>query len=349
MPSFRTGEVTAVLSERPGLQRVEVDGRPAYVLTQLIGPVAVGERVVVNTTAVDLGLGTGGSDVVHWNLSRDRWSAPGPGHVMKLRYTSLQVDTGAAEERDPVDATSDVGSGEAALSGVLGGRPVVACDLHSQLAPVAAAFADRAPGRRLVYVMTDSASLPLAISELVAGLRAAGLLAATVTAGHAFGGDLEAVNVPSALRVAVVAGGADAIVVGPGPGVVGTGSALGYSGLEVAAVTDATTRLGGSPIVAVRYSGADRRARHRGVSHHTSTALAMAGHPASVPVPDGQPCPQVARHRVVETGVPDVVALLAGAGLDVATMGRTAADDPLFFAYAAAAGVAAAASLSSLQ
>ena len=83
--------MTAILAERPGIQRVEVDGAKAYVLTQLIGPVAVGDRVVMNTTAVDLGLGTGGWHVVHWNLERDRWSQPGAGHEMKLRYTSLQV------------------------------------------------------------------------------------------------------------------------------------------------------------------------------------------------------------------------------------------------------------------
>src|SRR3954471_2179321 len=101
MPAFRTGVVTQVISERAGLQRVLVEGERAYVLTQLTGPVAVGDRVVVNTTAVDLGLGSGGWHVVHWNPARDEWSGPGAGHIMKLRYTSLQADTGAAEEEHP--------------------------------------------------------------------------------------------------------------------------------------------------------------------------------------------------------------------------------------------------------
>ena len=75
MPSFRTGRVVRLLSARRGLQRVEVDlgdaaTEPAYALTDLIGPVAEGDDVVVNTTAVELGLGTGGWHVVHWNLSR---------------------------------------------------------------------------------------------------------------------------------------------------------------------------------------------------------------------------------------------------------------------------------------
>src|SRR5688572_13667512 len=99
MPRFRTATVTAVLEERPGLQRVDTDAGRAYVLTELVGPVAVGDPVVVNTTAVDLGLGTGGWHVVHWNLARDEWDNPSGGHLMKLRYTSLQVDTDPVASR----------------------------------------------------------------------------------------------------------------------------------------------------------------------------------------------------------------------------------------------------------
>src|SRR5690349_1534956 len=131
-----------MLLERDGLQRVATTEGDAYALTQLTGPVAVGDRVVLNTTGVDLGLGTGGWHVVHWNLSRDEWSGGGGGHVMKLRYTSAQVDAGSAEEEEPVPT---------GLEGV----PVVVGTVHSQLAPIAAAFAACAPGRRLVYVMTD--------------------------------------------------------------------------------------------------------------------------------------------------------------------------------------------------
>ena len=300
---FATRVVDGIISERAGLQRVELDdGRRAYVLTQLLGPVSVGDRVVVNTTAVDLGLGTGGWDVVHWNLSREGWSGPGNGHVLKLRYTSLQVDTGVAEE-----AATD-----------LAGKPVVACDLHSQLAPVAAAFAEAAPGRRLSYVMTDSAALPLVLSDLVADLVDRGLLAETITCGQAFGGRREAVNLHSALALAE----GDAVVVAPGPGVVGTGSRLGFGGIEVATVIDATTVLGGRPIVALRYSGADARARHQGRSHHTTTALELASHPALAPEPPAG------------WAGPDVGS--------VTSMGRTQAEDPEFFRYAAAAGLAAA-------
>ena len=126
MPSFRSATVTEILVERDGLQRVATDAGRAYVLTDLVGPVAAGDRVVLNTTAVDLGLGTGGWHVVHWNLARDAWERPGPGHIMKLRYTSLQHDAGAAEEDHPD------------LPSAVPGLPVVACSLHSQVAVVAA-------------------------------------------------------------------------------------------------------------------------------------------------------------------------------------------------------------------
>ena len=334
MPSFVTGVVTALRSERRGLQRVDVDGAPAYVLTELIGPVAVGDRVVVNTTAVELGLGTGGWHVVHWNLSRDSWSREGPGTVMKLRYTSLQADVGAAEEAPGYQPPADG----------LGGTPVVACALHSQLAPVVAAIDDAAPGHRVAFVMTDGASLPLALSDLVADLCAAGLVHLTVTCGQAFGGDHEAVNLHSALQVAVAAG-ADVVVVAAGPGGVGTRTTLGFTGLEVASTIDAAGLLGGRPVVAVRYSRADPRKRHRGVSQHTIAALWAAARPALVAVPRGEREEAGAvqdRHTVVEVDVPDVADLRKRHGLEVQTMGRGPADDPHFFRWASAAGGAAA-------
>lgn len=315
MPSYRTGEVTEILEERPGLQRVRVGDERAYVLTQLIGSVAVGDRVVMNTTAVELELGTGGWHVVHWNLSREAWSSPGPGHILKLRYTSLQVDTGAGEEGIDLPERLD-------------GIPIVACGLHSQLPCVAVVIRHLRPEARIAYVMTDGGSLPLALSDMVHQLRSSGLLDLTITAGHAFGGDVEAVNLHSALALARHHG-ADVVVAGIGPGVVGTGTRLGHTGLDVVSIVDAAVALGGTPILAVRYSEADDRDRHQGPSHHSITAVALAAGQLVVPDPD-----------VVD--VPDVAALLAASDLRVTTMGRGPADDPAFFTWAGAAGVAAA-------
>jgi hypothetical protein len=319
VPSFRTAAVTAVLTHRPGLQRVDTSEGRAYVLTGLVGEVAVGDEVVLNTTAVELGLGTGGWHVVHWNLARSSWHAPGPGHIMKLRYTSLQVDTGAAEEL----------AGD--LPGRIDGLVVVACTLHSQVAVVAAVLRHLRPEARVAYVMTDGAALPIALSDLVPDLLDGGILDTTVTAGNAFGGVYEAVSMPGGLAVARHVAGADVAVVGMGPGVVGTGTALGTTAVEAAAVVDGAAALGGSPILCARMSDADGRGRHQGVSHHTRTVMDLIRTPG-VPVPLPADVPEL----------PDAAAVLAAAGLRVTTMGRGPDEDPAFFAACAAAAAVAA-------
>jgi hypothetical protein len=327
VPSFVTATVTEVLSERPGLARVATDAGRAYALVDLTGPVAVGDRVVLNTTAVELGLGTGGWHVVHWNLARESWSRPGPGHIMKLRYTSLQHDAGAAEEDHPD------------LPASLPGVPVVACSLHSQVAVVAAVVRHLRPDARIAYVMTDGAALPIALSDLVHALRERGILDVTVTAGHAFGGDLEAVAVPSALALAHHVARADLVVAGMGPGVVGTASALGTTAVEVAAVLDAAAALGARVALCARASSVDPRSRHRGVSHHVRTILGLAAVCPAVPLP-----PALAGEVVGATEVegPDPAAVLGAFDLAVTTMGRGPAEDPAFFAAASAAGAWAA-------
>jgi len=350
VPSFRTGKVVELLDQRPGLQRVRVDlgdgPERAYALTQLTGPVDLGDPVVVNTTAVELGLGTGGWHVVHWNLARDEWHERGPGHIIKGRYTSIQADVGSSEEH--VEALAEVDS--------IDGMPVVAAALHSQVPAVAAAFADRAPGKKLAYVMTDGAGLPIALSDLVATLRAKELLDTTVTCGHAFGGDFEAVSIYSALAVARHVAHADAAVVAMGPGIVGTNTRLGFSGMEVGTILDAAHALNGVAIACLRISFADERPRHYGLSHHTATALRVATRESVlVAVPDLADAKQsarvhrdldaagiTARHKTVTVDAPDAIALLERYGLRVESMGRPAADDPALFQAAAAAGALAA-------
>ena len=335
MPTFCEATVAKVTDKRAGLCRVLLDdGSQAYALTQLTGPVSVGDRVVINTTAVELDLGSGGWHVVHWNLTKGPWSQPGPGHLMKLRYTSLQVDTGAGEEADGPDQSMARSS--------LGGIPVVVAGVHSQLPVIAAAIADARPGTRVVYLMTDGAALPIALSEQVARLRELELLAATVTAGHAFGGDLEALNVPSGLVLARTRLEAEVVVVAMGPGGAGTGSRLGFTALEVAPVLDATAWLQGRPIVCLRCSEADPRPRHRSVSHHSLTVLEAVRSVVEVPYPPGIDPPLSSRHRWVQIDPGDPSALLERASLQVTTMGRTTAEDPLYFSAAAAAGVLAA-------
>ena len=126
MPRFRVATVVALLDERPGLQRLSVIREradvpeQAYAVTAVTGPVEVGHEVLLNITAVDRGLGTGGWHVVVANLTTPEWAQTGPGHVMKLRYTGAQLDTGVEEECAQAESGSD------AYGASLAGRPVVA-------------------------------------------------------------------------------------------------------------------------------------------------------------------------------------------------------------------------------
>lgn len=344
------GTVDSVLEARSGLQRVLValgGAQPerAYVLTTLTGEVAPGDRVIVNTTAVDLGLGTGGWHVVHWNLERTAWQQHGPGHVLKSRYTSLQADTGSAEEH--ATELTDVGS--------IDGMPVVGAALHSQLPGIAVALKHARPDLRVAYVMTDAAALPIVLSDLVAALRARELIDVTVTSGHAFGGDYEAVSLYSALAVARHLAGADVAIVAMGPGIVGTATRLGFSGIELGPILDAAAGLGGVPVACLRASLADPRERHRGVSHHTVTALTVACRSrvlVALPAVGGDVEARLradladaeidTRHEVVAIEPPDILALFSAYGLEVSSMGRSAASDPILFQAAAAAGTLAA-------
>ncbi len=347
MTSFRTALVTQVLSERPGFQRLEVridgDSARAYNLTALTGDVRAGDQVICNTTAVELGLGTGGWHVVHWNLRNTSLEIPSDGHIMKMRYSSLQTNTGAAEEFDPT--TADIT-----------GIPIILCSLHSQMGIAAAAFAAESTKRfgapkRLAYVMTDGASLPMAFSDLVHELRTKDLLCGTVTTGHAFGGEREAVNTLSGVGVAMREFRADAIVVSMGPGVVGTGSKLGTTAIEVAPMVDGLRRLGAKPIVSLRASSGDARPRHHGISHHGKTVLELCdGAQVAVPADETDSVRTVLgaalqNHELVGVEVGDPGAMLDAYGLTVTAMGRGPGADRAFFAFAAAAGVHGARSL----
>ncbi|HEY8416545.1 MAG TPA: DUF3866 family protein [Limnochordales bacterium] len=356
----REGVVRALERLRAGLWRaeVELDGAlaPALLFEALTPLPAVGERVALNTTAVDLGLGTGGFHFVLHVPGRERRvrSSVDPraaGHIMKLRYTPMQLRVLAAEE--------PASPHHAALAAAedLAGMPVVVAELHSQVAPAAAALRlALGEDARLVYVMTDGAALPLAFSQLAAELRAAGFLDGTVTVGHAFGGDLEAVTVFSGLLAARWALRADAAIVAMGPGVVGTGTRYGTTAIETGQHLDAAGILGGRAVAALRLSFSDPRSRHRGVSHHTLTALGtIAQRPCWVALPQLAPGEErlvveqlsaagiAARHRLVrEARGREALAALAARGVTVRSMGREPEEDPAPFLAAAAAGFVAA-------
>ncbi len=316
---------------------VEVDGaaRPARADTALVGPCHEGDEVVVNVEALDLSLGSGGFDVVHVNLTRglDGKGMPGA-HVVKLNYTSMQHAVIPAEGRE--------------LHTPLG-RPVGVFQLHGQLAPIAWALAQARPHAKVGYVQTAGGALPGGMSDTVRQLLHRGLLAGHTTAGPAFGGGQEAITTAGAIHDGLAAEGWDVALTGPGPGILGSGSALGHGGIVALDSAHAALALGCPTVLTARMSSGDPRERHRGLSHHTRTVLELLLKPVVLPVPPGVrlfaemdgigPALDAARaagHDVVETAV-DVDGYRAS-GLPTRTMGRTLDEDRLFFAAALAAG-----------
>jgi len=316
--SLRRGRVTAIVEEHEGLIRLEVDGAACVAYPQLTGPVEVDDEVLVNVQAQELGLGSGGFDVLYANLTRGlEQPAADEAHVMKLPYTPLQWAERHAEE-----------DGE--LAAGLDGTPVVCCSLHSQVAPVCAGL----EGKRVAYVQLPGGALSVALSDTVRLLRSRGLLAVTTSAGPCFGGDVETVGVPSALAWAVQ-DGCEAMVCAIGPGIVGTGTSLGHGGLAAADAANATAALGGRPVLAARISSADERDRHRGVSHHTRAVLSLCRGGVAVAWPAGLEAPDWVEPRS-EVDVDEWRE--ACVGLPLSHMGRGPAEEPLFFSAAFAAG-----------
>lgn len=324
----------------------------ALAYTSLVAVPQVGDRLLLNVAALEQGLGTGGYALVIAVLDADGHPTGQPaapqGHLVKARYLPLQAMVAGADEqgsphqellRDADDLT---------------GLPVVVADLHSALAPIVLALHHDRPGIKVGYVMTDQGALPLAFSRTVTDLRSAGLLAATVTVGQSFGGDLEAVSLHSGLLAARWAQQVDVVVVTQGPGNLGTGTRWGFSGVGAGEAINAIGTLGGHAVASLRISTADQRPRHRGVSHHSLTAYGrVALLPADVVVPryaDPTLAREVAdavagltrhnltQHNLVEVDLDGLEAALAASPVTLSTMGRGLAEDTAYFLAAAAAG-----------
>ena len=344
------GAVELTVVRRDASETTEI---PALVYTDLMAIPTVGDRVLLNVAALERGLGTGGYALVIAVLDADGRVTQPPqpaGHLIKARYLPLQAMVAGADEQ---------GSAHHQLlaeADSIDGMPVIVADLHSALAPILLAIADDRPGTRVVYVMSDQGALPLAFSRSVAELRASGLLAATVTVGQAFGGDLEAVTLHSGLLAARLALDAELVVVTQGPGNLGTGTRWGFSGVSAGEAINAAAILGGRPVGTLRISGADSRERHRGVSHHSLTAYGrVALCPADIAVPDladdGSPAMDelaeavaaslqklASRHRLVTVNLSGLRTVLAASPIHLSSMGRGLDDDPAYFLAAAAAG-----------
>jgi hypothetical protein len=343
---WRSAVVAQVRREWPGAVELEVtsgDGPlRALAYPALTGRPQAGDRVLLNATAVELGLGTGGYALVIAVPDRLPEDQPGPGHLVKARYTPLQACVlGADEQGSPHhEVLRDADD--------LDGMPVVVADLHSALPAILAGLREAGP-RIAAYVMLDGGTLPAWFSRTAAGLRDAGWLAGTISTGQSFGGDLETVTVHTGLLAARHVLGAEMAVVTQGPGNLGTGTRWGFSGVACGEAVNAAAVLGGRPVASLRISDADPRQRHRGISHHSLTAygrVALASADVVVPELDGDLGALVAaqaqqlaqRHRLVSVATDGLLETLAACPVPLATMGRGLAEDRAYFLAAAAAG-----------
>lgn len=272
MISYKKGEVVDIIREYNDCIEISVnidgENEKAVSYNNITGKVDIGDEVILNTTAVELGLGTGG---VHFVVSvKDGAQVPQKskkGHIMKLRYTPMQFSTLSVEEEEsPYHKVFKEFKD-------LEGMPVIIGELHSMLPPVVFNIKRENPDLKIAYIMTDGGALPLDFSRSVSYLKEKGLLDGTITFGQAFGGDLETVNIYTALIAAYAVLKCDIAIVMMGPGITGTGTKYGFSGVEQGAIIDAVNTLGGDPFFIPRISFADKRKRHRGISHHSITVL----------------------------------------------------------------------------
>ncbi len=351
MIQSRRARIIKEIFSRPGINGflAEVDGREEKCIayTALTEDIKPGDEVLLNTTAMALSLGSGG---YHYIISKadsgGHELTPG-GHIMKLRYTPMQLKVLAVEEEDsPWHETM-------AEADSLEGIPVLVATLHSMLAPLCVCLAAHAK-LKVAYVMTDGAALPLAFSQNVEWLKNKELLVGTVTCGHAFGGDLEAVNIYSAMLAARKVLKADVIIVSMGPGIVGTGTKWGFTGVEQGDILNAVDSLNGIPVAVPRISFADQRDRHQGISHHSLTVLTrICKVPVLVPLPfldDAQSdyimqqlrsTKLMEKHKICMEDATACLAVMQNCGLKMTTMGRSIEEDRTFFLSLGAAALTA--------
>ncbi len=339
---LRPGVVKTVIRTREGLQEalVEVEGREENTINyvNLTGGVNPGDQVIVNTSALYMNLGTGGKNFVFFNLRYPSMDMFDSGHIMKLRYTPYQIKVLSCEEQESPYHQKLKGFSS------LRGLPVLVGELHSMLAPAAAVLKYLNPQARIVYLMTDGAALPIEFSDTVRELTSKEIIDGTITSGHAFGGDLEAVNIYTGLIAAAEVFQADAVIVTMGPGTVGTGSPYGFTGIEQGEIINAVNILGGHPICILRISFQDSRERHRGISHHSLKVLSeIALTPASICIPETEAslyefiCDQLnlcgidKKHRVETRDGRIASEALESFDLNVKTMGRSIHQDKIFF------------------
>lgn len=312
----------------------------------ITGKVNINDIVILNTTAVELNLGTGGYHFVIYNLNASQQQFRGDGHIMKLRYTPFQFRVFAEEEEE--NPNHNIFNEFESLDKF----PVIVGTLHSMLTPLVATLKYIDPNIRIAYIMTDGAALPIYFSDTVYKLVKKGLITTTITIGHAFGGDIETINIYNGLIAAKEIANCDIAVITMGPGIVGTSTPYGFTGIEQGHILDVVNDLGGFSIAVPRISFSDPRERHYGISHHSLTIFSkITKRKCNIPIPllpiEKKQCilNQIEdlkiqeKHNIIEVDAGILPEVLKYFNLFVKTMGRGYYDDPAFFLACGAAAL----------
>lgn len=129
--SSKMGRIDQLIRDEEDYQEliVQVEGELCKAINYPLftGRCRVADRVLLNTTAVELSLGTGGYHYVIHIDDAEKLKLKGEGHIMKLRYTPLQFKTFSIEEESGTyhQRIRDFQS--------LNGFPVAVGTLHSQV------------------------------------------------------------------------------------------------------------------------------------------------------------------------------------------------------------------------
>ena len=280
MITWRAGVVVSLGATWPGAAEVTVeleapvgtatagDTVRALAFPALVGSPEIGDRVLLNVSALARGLGTGGYALVIALPDRPPVDPPaGPGHLVKARYTPLQamvlgVDDQESPHHELLRDADD-----------LDGLPVVVADLHSALPAIVAGarFAaiagrpDAAAGRVRDDRRRRAARVVLPHGRRTA-VRRDGSRRASPPGSRSAATSRRSPCTPGLLAARHVVG-ADLVVVAQGPGNLGTGTRWGFSGVAAGEAVNAAGALGGRPVASLRVSGADAaRAAPRGVA-----------------------------------------------------------------------------------
>ncbi|WP_332633891.1 DUF3866 family protein [Halalkalibacter flavus] len=343
-------KVLGISFEDHSIQKLVTDNgsNKAILYKQFTPRAEIGNLILINTTATELKLGTGGWDIVRSHIHSDYWqSNECRGHIMKARYTPIQHSVLAVEAQES-DYHQHFKEGFS-----LTGNPVWLAELHSMVPLFYYVLQEFNPGLKCCVIFDDQASLPLTMSDQLRKLEEQ-MHFYSISVGQAFGAQYEAVTVASALQFATQVLKAEIILISVGPGVIGTGTRYGFTGMAQSHWSHTVSALNGKPIWIPRMSFADKRKRHNGISHHTLTPLfEFTFKPAILPIPYLQ---NHERQNVIDQlksyqsqtshhirfadddCVSTVVEQVAKKSmLPIQTMGRKYEDDPVFFCAVAEA------------